>query len=196
MLPALHGGGGDSGEGAAAKVRVGKAPCQAGYEDGGFQAGGSPFVCAPLVPHKDRAAFVWSTHSCGLAVAWAGSSLPLPVFFLPRGLLPLLAAWAAPCPFTYSLLERRLGGRLQLWFWVGPLATLDFRGPEHVSHGALGCGPWGCRSWGHCPAWQRPLLPPPRTWPVWAWACPVALSAWYSVTAEIVACEGQAALRS
>jgi hypothetical protein len=48
----LHGGvESSSGEGAAAKVKVGKAPCQAGCEAGGFQAGGGP-LCAPLVPHQ------------------------------------------------------------------------------------------------------------------------------------------------
>lgn len=46
VLPAWWSGQ-TSGEGALAKVRVGKAPCQAGNENGGFQAGGSP-LSVPL----------------------------------------------------------------------------------------------------------------------------------------------------
>lgn len=83
MLPAWWRGGG---EGAAARVRVGKAPCQAGYAHRWFPSWGVPFV--PVWSPIGRVAVVLSTYSCGLAVARTGSFLPLPVFFLPHGLAP------------------------------------------------------------------------------------------------------------
>lgn len=97
---------GDSGEGAAARVRVGKAPCQDRCEDGGFQAGGGPFLFVPLWFPPSRQSCLCLVHTllwsgCGLGRLISSSSCFLPS---PR-LLPLLEAWAAPCPFTYSLLR-------------------------------------------------------------------------------------------
>lgn len=125
--------------------------------------GGVPFCLCPFgSPHPDRAAFVWSTHSCGLVVAWAGSSLPLPVFFLPQGCSLSLRPGLPPAlsPTLCSGI-----GRLQLWFWGGAFSP---PGSEVLSIAPMGL--WvrslGVRSWGHCPALQRPLFPPPRTWPI------------------------------
>ena len=120
------------------------------------------------------------------------SSFPVgPSLSLRPGLPPALS------PALCS--KRRLGGRLQLWFWVGPSAALGFGGPGHISQGALGCSPWGAES-GHCPDQQTSPpptpVPPPSTWPVLGLGCPVALSAWYSVTAGMMARGGQAALCS
>lgn len=85
--------------------------------------GGGPLLSVPLrSPTPDRAAFVWSTRSCGLAVASAASSLPLPVFFLPCGSVLFLEAWAAPCPFTYSLLREKPGWEASALVLGGPLS--------------------------------------------------------------------------
>lgn len=103
--------------------------------------GGVPFCLCPFgSPHPDRAAFVWSTHSCGLVVAWAGSSLPLPVFFLPQGCSLSLRPGLPPA-LSPTLCSGF--GRLQLWFWGGAFSPPGFRSPEHSSHGALGMFPGG-----------------------------------------------------
>ena len=146
--------------------------------------GGSPFVCAPLVLPPDRAAFVWSTHSCGLAVASAASSLPLPVFFLPRGPVPLLEAWAAPCPFTCSLLREKTGWEASALIRSGsPSHPGLWRPGAHLS-GASGVWSLGVQELVHCSDQQRP--PPPtsslQTCPVLGLGYPTALSPWDLVT--------------
>lgn len=142
---------------------VGKAPCQSGCGDKTVVSklgGGSPFVCAPLVLPPDRAAFVWSTHSCGLAVASAASSLPLPVFFLPRGPVPLLEAWAAPCPFTCSLLREKTGWEASALIRSGSPGHPGLWRPGAHLPGASGVWSLGVQELGHCSDQQRP--PPPH----------------------------------
>lgn len=134
-------------------------------------------MSAPLAPLPGQGCLCWAAHSCGLAVAWAGSSLPLPVAAFPR-LLP------APRPGLPPALSPTLSA---------PAPRLP-RGPGGPEHSSRGSGAWslGVQELGHRPAHQRPphflLLELGLSWP---WACPVTLSACGSVTAEPVALEGR-----
>lgn len=103
--------------------------------------GGGPLLFVPLwFPPPGQSCLclvhtlLWS--GCGLGRLISSSSC-----FLPSpGLLPLLEAWAAPCPFTYSLLRHWETSALVLGRGLQPPW---FRGPEHSSHGALGTFPGG-----------------------------------------------------
>lgn len=176
---------------------VGKAPCQADCQDGGFQAGGgSPFVCAPSVPNPGQGCLcvvhtlLWS--GCGLSGLISSSSCFLPSLWVgpfPGGL---------GCPLPFHLLsaprETWVGGFSSGSGWA-PQPPRGFRALSTSPRGS-GCGPWGCRSRDTALTGRDPELHPPRTWPVLGLGCAVALSAWCSGTAEMVTRGGQAALCS
>lgn len=127
-----------------------------------FPSWGVPFCLCPFGPPTRTELPLFGPHT-PVVWLWLGLAHLFLFLFLPSPGLLLLAAWAAPCPFTYSLLR---GGNFSSGSRGDPQPPWALEVLDTAPMGPCAVVPGGCRSWGHCLARQRPPFPPPRTWPV------------------------------
>ena len=171
----------------------GESPAPAWVRGRWFPSWGVPFCLCPSGPPARTKLPLFGPHSCGLAAAEAGSSLPLPGSAFPRA-APSSRGLGCPLPF-HLLSARRVAdfssgsrGQSQPPQALGILSTVP-TGLWEVVPGGAGVG-------GTALPIRDPHFLLLELGPSWAWACTVALSACYSVTAETVAGGGQVALGS